>query len=475
MIDRRRPAHVLLTLRAGERREHVPAHLDVLAGAARPAPSLDGNGPIDRAAGGSGAFRATAVFHARRAIGRIGARASAYDDDEEELGLARTYRVEVGEPQGVDRLVARLRDLDVVEVAVSECFATAPATLWATSMARRAPTRDDVEAPRRQVRADVAAAMEEGDERVTVAVVDTGVSLGHPEFQRKLLSGYDAVELGLGRLNATTKLIGDSHGSDFSASDDVGHGSHVAGIIGAQGWQVPRGVAGRSLLLPIRVLAGAQSEGDSTITGVGAIGDIDAGLKIACDLGADVINMSFGTPESALDPEGPPPHRAVIEYASRRGCVLVAAIGNSGRRERYFPAASPHVLAVGSVDESGHRSDFSTYGDHVALSAPGEEIVSVGRRGYRLSTGTSHAAPFVSGAAALLLARARRRGQPIDARRVGEILTSTAQPSPSPADEAGAGVLDVAGAIRALDRDDTTSTDVEPTPPHEQGARHGRD
>jgi subtilisin family serine protease len=332
------------------------------------------------------------------------------------------------------------------------------------------PDRDEIEAPHRFVHAAEALAREPGDERVTVAVVDTGVSLGHSEFQRKLLSGYDSVELGLGRISASTMLVGDSHGSDFSPSDDVGHGSHVAGVIGAQGWQVPRGVAGRSLLLPVRVLAGAKAEGDNTVTGVGAIGDIDAGLKIACDLGADVINMSFGTPETALDPDGPSPHQSIVEYAARRGCVLVAAAGNSGTRERFFPAASQHVIAVGSAGADAYRSDFSTYGDHVAIAAPGEGIVSVGRRGYRRSTGTSHAAPFVAGAAALLVARARRRGERIDAERVRELLTRTATHSPSPADEVGAGVLDVAAALDALDRDQTTnSTKVE----HQEGARHG--
>ena len=143
----------------------------------------------------------------------------------------------------------------MVESASLECFATAPASLTASL----APTRDEIEAPHRMVRAAEALAREPGDERVTVSVVDTGVSLGHSEFQRKLLSGWDAVELGIGRISPTTTLVGDSHGQDFAPSDDVGHGTHVAGIIGAQGWQVPPGTGGRSLLLPIRVLAGAQT------------------------------------------------------------------------------------------------------------------------------------------------------------------------------------------------------------------------
>ena len=469
VIDRRRAAHIVLTLEPGERRPHVPAHVDVLVGAARPAGSLD-SGSLDRIVRSeAGAFRATSVFHARRTFGRVGARASGFDDLEEELGLARTYRLRLADPAAATRVVARLRGERYVESISLECFATAPA---AVALAERSvPDREMIEAPHRIVRSHEALQREEGDERVVVAVVDTGVSLGHAEFQRKLLSGYDSVELGIGRIAADTTLVGDSHGSDFSPTDDVGHGSHVAGIVGAQGWQLPRGAGGRSMILPIRVLAGAQADGGNSVTGVGAIGDIDAGLKVACDLGADVINMSFGTPETAVDPDGARPHAAVVEYAARRGCVLVAAAGNSGERERYFPAASEHVIAVGSVDADGRRSEFSTHGDHIAISAPGEDVISAGRRGYRRSTGTSHAAPFVTGAAALLLARARRRGQPLVAADVRELLTRSAHTSPSPSDQVGAGVLDIARALDALDADHTIhSTSVEP---HE-GARHGQ-
>src|SRR5262249_25557797 len=106
-----------------------------------------------------------------------------------------------------------------------------------------------------------------------------------------------------------------------------------------------------------------------------------------------------------------------------------------------------------SVDARGRRSVFSTTGDHIALSAPGERVVGVGRRGYRFATGTSHAAPFVSGAVALLVAQARRRGQALTGAQARAVLTHAAQPSHSPAGEVGAGVLDVAAALRLHDRE----------------------
>ncbi len=454
MRDRRRTGYLVLTLAPGEQRQHVPAQLDVLVGAARPSGRLTG-GRLDRVLSSyGGAFRATAVFHARRNLGRVGSRSTGYDDLEERLGLSRTYRLELADPDRADRVIDTARELDVVESVMPDLLATT-----GTATIEAAPvSRAEVLAPYAMVHSEEALAADPGDERVVVAVVDSGVSLGHSELQRKLLSGYDVVDLGIGSVNGEATLLGDSLGLDFAPTDDLGHGSHVAGVIGAQGWQVPRGVAGRSLLLPVRVLAAARVDAEpaepaeQVVTGIGAISDIDLGIKTAADLGARVLNMSFGTPAASLEPGTPPPHRAAIAYARSHGCVLVAAAGNSGHEEPFYPAADPEVIAVGSVRQDGTRSSFSTYGAHVALSAPGEHIVGVGRRGYRRATGTSHAAPFVSGAAALLLAHAARAGRALGADEVRSLLTGSAQPSPAPPHEVGAGVLDVAAALALLDQ-----------------------
>src|SRR5262249_39404837 len=145
------------------------------------------------------------------------------------------------------------------------------------------------------------------------------------------------------------------------------------------------------------------------------------------DLGADVLNMSFGTPSSAVG-DAPPPHREIVDYAMHYGCTLVAAMGNSGQHERYYPAAYPEVIAVGSVDRNGQRPTFSTTGDHISLCAPGEAIVSAGRHGYEVGSGTSYAAPFVTGAAALLLAHAHRQNRTLNGAEVRDLLTATASP-----------------------------------------------
>src|SRR5260370_30966512 len=113
--------------------------------------------------------------------------------------------------------------------------------------------------PFRRIRVPEAHALEQGDEDVTVAAVDTGVSLGHPELQRKCLAGYNTVDIGLGQVSPTLKLVGDSWGIGFHPQDQVGHGSMVACIVRAQACDVHRRVAAEELLLPIRALGPAQA------------------------------------------------------------------------------------------------------------------------------------------------------------------------------------------------------------------------
>jgi subtilisin family serine protease len=456
-----RPGHVTFVLRSGEARPRVASYLDCLCGASRHASQLDIRA-VDRVlARGTDGFRACCVYHSRRSLGKIGQQHAGFDDVEEQLGLSRTYRVELADARGTEHVVGSLRELSIVEQAGVETLAFAPSTARTARPGRRQNrfSRDDLWTPHRQVHAPQALRIEAGDEGVTCAVVDTGVALGHAELQRRLKAGFDTVDIGIGRVGPKLRLIGDSRGRDFSAFDGTGHGSHVAGIIGAQGWRIPPGTGGRTLILPIRVLAAAKVEtegnGKSAVLGVGAGTDISIGLKVAIDLGADIINMSFGTPERSVDPDGPQPHADVVRYALHYGCVPIAAMGNSGTPERYYPAALPGVISVGSVNRQGDRSTFSSYGGGLTLCAPGERIVSLGCRGYAVSSGTSQAAPFVSGAAALLVSRARRNQRRLEAADVERLLVLTATPLSGGGfhRETGHGLLNIEAALRRLDQE----------------------
>lgn len=449
--------HLQITLRSGDALAHVPNHLDYLIGACRHASRCD-DGKIDRVLNEyGGGFRALSVYPAKRSLGHAGEQHLGYDDAEEDFGMSRTYRIEIAEKERSQEVVNALRDLAKIESAVVQGLATISplkAQHDSESLDAKSLSKKDAYEPFERIEAKAALAMEGGNEAVTVGVVDTGIAIGHSELQRKILAGYDTVNLGMGRVGDGVKLVGDSRGSDFNPSDEVGHGCHVAGIIGAQGWHLHPGIGGRCFILPIRVLAAARTDTRPKPMGIGGLSDINAGLKCCVDLGAKIINMSFGTPASSLKPDDPLPHSKIVRYANHYGCVLIAAAGNSGIEERYYPAALPEVICVGSVDKLNRRSGFSTYGDHVLICAPGERIVSTGLKGYLVSSGTSHAAPFVTGVAALLVSRARRFGKNLACADVKRILrASAATLNGGFNNETGYGFLNAVSALRHLDRE----------------------
>jgi len=211
-----------------------------------------------------------------------------------------------------------------------------------------------------------------GSSLVTIAILDSGVDLTHPDLAEKIVPGYDFVN------------------KDSIPQDDFGHGTHVAGIAAAvtnNNFGVA-GVSWEARIMPLKVL-------DST--GSGYSSDSAQAIIWAADHGAKVINMSFGTisPSSAM--------LDAINYAYSMGVTMVAASGNEGINGILFPAKYNHVIAVGATDITNNRGSFSNYGSELDLVAPGVNIYStIMSGGIGLKTGTSMATPFVSGLAALL-------------------------------------------------------------------------
>lgn len=219
-----------------------------------------------------------------------------------------------------------------------------------------------------------------GSPDIIVAVLDSGVDAGHPDLVGNVLAGYDFVN------------------DDPNASDDSSHGSYIAGVIAALG-NNSEGIAGVSWstkILPVKVL-------DSQ--GLGPDAAVSKGIIFAVENRARIINISSGTPfPSRLLEEA-------IRFAERRGVLVVAAAGNSGDRgnEVIYPAAYLSVMAVAATDEYDAVPAFSQRQSYVAVAAPGVGIPGTGWRGaatgpYIVNSGTSAAAPHVSGLAALLLA-----------------------------------------------------------------------
>ncbi len=445
------PSSVILKLALGEAPERVPSAADVRAGACDPATHTR-VGAVDRIlAHFSDRVRVTRVHTAAASLGRIGQRHTAFDDLEHVLGLSRTFRVNAGCACCVEELVDALRQVAEVEQASPHYFSTLP---FATPAASDALPGNDGWASRRQIHAVQALAYEDGDPAVIIGVVDTGVVQAHSELRGRLRRGLDTVQLMSAHLSQGIELVGDLGGVDIDPEDNVGHGTSCAAIIAAQGMHMPPGLAGNCRVLPARVLGAARFPGKASLAGVGALADIDHGVKMIVDLGAKVINMSFGTPQTALDPHDPLPHSDVVRYGLARHCIMVAASGNSGQTESYTPASLENVIAVAAVDHNNRPAPFSTGGEHVDIAAPGVRVLSAGLDGYQLVTGTSFAAPFVAATAGLLVSRAARRAHPLDSAAVRRILRASADPWPDARVKGhGVGILNAHAALQQLDRE----------------------
>lgn len=343
-----------------------------------------------------------------------GSAVGGWTAEERRNGLDRVYRLILREEGDVHvRLLGRLRALEVVEsVAVGEVGKVELPVARASSMSRRSSDWSHA-----QIGLEAAHALTQGHPEVIVAVLDTGVDLGHPELVSQLMRGRDFVNI----LSGAEEFFGDTTGPDDDPADElVGHGTHVAGIIAAKGISMPVGVAPRCRILPVRVL-GAVRNGNAFV-GAGLVDNINNGIKWAVDQGASVINMSLGIPNAG----GGLPHEEMIEYAERKGVTVVAASGNDGTEERYYPGALTNVIAVGATGREGQLTAFTSFGKVTCL-APGEEIYSAHvKQGYAFASGTSQAAPFVAGAAALLYSRAREKGKRITPQQVRYILSNTA-------------------------------------------------
>jgi thermitase len=218
---------------------------------------------------------------------------------------------------------------------------------------------------------------------VTVAVVDTGVDLSHPDLIGRLLPGYDYVN------------------NDESPQDDHGHGTHVAGVIAANP-DNRTGIAGMSWGAKVMPLKACDEEGACSDFAV------LASIVHAVTEGVRVVNLSLGGPSPAC----PRPLELAAQFAETRGSLLVAAAGNSAAQGNpiSYPAACDGFVTVGATDPLDRWAGFSGYGEHVDVSAPGVQILSTlppdrsdkATPGYGLLDGTSMAAPHVSGLAALL-------------------------------------------------------------------------
>lgn len=214
---------------------------------------------------------------------------------------------------------------------------------------------------------------------VTVAVIDSGIDLSHPEFAGRIDTANDW----------------DFVNNDSTALDDHGHGTHVAGIVGAAmnnatGVHGVTGVASECTILPIKVIGPS---------GTCTAAEVAEGIDWAASHGAEVINLSLGSTSysTAID--------QAVQAALSQNIVIVAASGNDAEYGILYPARLDAVIGVGSITRFDLLSDFSNYGPGVDICAPGSDILSTWTSsGYAVGGGTSMAAPHVAGVVALIRA-----------------------------------------------------------------------
>ena len=314
---------------------------------------------------------------------------------------------------------------------------------------------------------------------VRIAILDTGIRVDHPSLDH-LRDGDESN----GELVAFRDFLGTAQGVE-AAFDDEGHGTHVAGIISARGASTVdklggidlKGGAPDALLIMARVC-----------TDVCDASTLPAAINWAVSQGADVVSLSLGGEFGLSDVLQERAIDQAIQAAIDSGVVVIASAGNKGpdNADVESPASIPEVIAVGSVDESGQVSAFSSRGDDSQpcndslpllaplagrcdphrkpeLVAPGNEILSTWSvdasgtecdgKEYCVASGTSQATPFVTAAIALLLEGRADLPNRAAVLQLKQVLVDTARPVPGqvePHDEAaGYGLLQAESALRA--------------------------
>src|SRR6267154_923504 len=249
---------------------------------------------------------------------------------------------------------------------------------------------------------------------VTIAIIDSGIDIRHPELANAIVGSFDA--------------LGSKEGPHV-------HGTGIAGAIVSHARLMGSAPAARILAIRAFGVAPGGAESTSFV--------ILKGLDYAAANGAQIVNMSFAGPKDALIERG-------IAATAAKGIVMVAAAGNAGPKSPpLYPAANANVIAVSATDAQDRLFAASNRGGHIAVAAPGVDIfLPAPDEKYQMTSGTSFSAAYVSGLAALML----ERNPALKPGEVRAILMKTARDLGSPGrdDLFGAGEADAFAAVSAV-------------------------
>ncbi len=318
----------------------------------------------------------------------------------DQFGLTRTYVLTVSVGTDIEEAIAEYAKLPEVAYAEPNLIRTLNAipndplyaSQWALNNTGQAIPYNNVGTvgtPGADINAQLAWDLHTGDNSIILAIIDSGVDYNHPDFAGRMVPGYDF------------------YNNDNDPMDDNGHGTACAGIAAATG-NNGIGVAGVNWNCKIMPLKAGGSGNSLTLTA------IVNSINYAADNGAHVLSMSFGGGYSATE-------EAAVNYAHSMGCILVASRGNGNSAFANYPASFANVMAIGAMSPCNERKSpsscdgetfwGSSYGADLDVMAPGTRIHTtdiLGAGGYSAGdytatfNGTSSAAPFVAGVAALV-------------------------------------------------------------------------
>jgi len=284
------------------------------------------------------------------------------------LGLDRYYRFRMPEGSNIKHAMSRLDRLDAVELAEPDPVTRAAGvlvpddTLFGSQWGLDQPSDQDVDAPE-------AWDITTGDS-LTIAILDSGIT-NHADLSGKIVAGFDFVN------------------NDNDPVDGFDHGTPIAAIAAAKSNNA-LGIAGicwRCLIMPVQIF---------NDQGTGLVSDLTNGTIFAVDNGASIVNFSGAAEHTSL-------LRAGIRYAYEAGVQYVGTSGNQTGPVVQFPGKYREVISTGGIDSFAERVSSSSYGIHMELVAPGDQVLAPNiLGGYSTYEGTSFAAPFTTGLAALV-------------------------------------------------------------------------
>lgn len=358
--------------------------------------------------------------------------------------ISRTYQVYFNKPEKVYELIRVLEQLPFVSYA--EQVPILRKTLTPNDLGANNSSSSTGQWHLHKIQAPDAWDITTGSTNITIAIVDDAIKINHPDLAPNVwvnpgeIPGNGIDDDGNGYIDDVNGFdVANNTSSPLPPSSSYSHGTHVSGCA-SQATNNGIGYAGIGFNCKI---IGVKSTNNAQY-----ITDGYTGVVYAADVGANVINMSWGGSGGGTTGQN------VINYARNKGCILVAAAGNDNSTATFYPAGYNNVISVAATNTSDAKASFSNYGSYIDISAPGTSIrqTYIGGSGstvtntYSALQGTSMASPIVSGLVGLMLSV----NPNLTLQQVEHCLYTTADPVTTNASQMGAGRINAKKCLQCV-------------------------